>query len=1057
VTGSRMTDVERILDRAVEAADRSDWATALRLADEVLAIDPDNSYAAALRTLTVYRGERKRGRAPGTRRRVSVVFCDMVGSTALAAGMDPEEMRGVLQDFLRSCAEVVEEFDGHVASLLGDGLLAYFGFPRAHEDDAARAVLAGRAIVERVRALPAVHVGDATIVPAVRVGIHTGLAAVATLGTADRLDTNDVVGEPPHLAARIQGVAEANSVVISSETADLLNDMFDLRPLPPTPLKGIRRRVDLLEVGGRRQRPTHVDGATQSRARLVNRRQERGAIKAAWTAARRSGGRALALLGDPGIGKSRLVAYARDTATAAGGSHLTLQCSPHQTTTALYPIASLLEQEAWTTSRDPDDRRPRLAEVAARLGLADPESLFILARLLRVEPPADVPLLQLGPEQLRERTLALLAAWLERRASQSPLLVAVEDLHWADPTTLELLARGLARRTSLPILILLTSREAGPLAGLGEVSTLVVGPLGPKDAARIVDDAAGDVDVPEAARRLIIQRSDGVPLFAEELTRMLRRAGSDPQFDLAEIDVPPTLVDLLVARLDQYPTELRLAGVIATVGLPVNLRLLSQLLPLGRDELRRQLDVLVEAQLLRTIGDDSDPAYEFRHTLQREAAYQLQLHATRREVHAEVAAALSGPAPAVPASPELIAYHHERADDFAAAAQDWYRAGVQHASVAAHAEAIQDFERSLAALERARAQVPERLEVQVRAQLAASLLAIRGYTSPEVVSAFERLRGLAESGGRQELPSLFGVWAYYHTRGDNRVSGRVAQSMLHTATSSGGAEDVLAAKAVVGKQLLWDGRFRPAAAMLKSAGAYRPLDSPSPFPHDPGIGATIHLAIVLWILGQPRRAEAALAEAVARAEALDAPNAEFTRAYTHCYAASLCHVTGDMAGFAQHARRTTEIATERGFATWRAAGGLFLACVGALTREPSEYIPAIRLGLAAWRQAGAEAGRTQVLLCLAQAHLAGGQPQEALEALDEGLDHAASTGELMLESPLRRLRGEVLSAVGPPDGRRAETELVAAAEVARRQGARAFENAATRALEPVRPVRQARS
>jgi hypothetical protein len=347
--------------------------------------------------------------------------------------------------------------------------------------------------------------------------------------------------------------------------------------------------------------------------------------------------------------------------------------------------------------------------------------------------------------------------------------------------------------------------------------------------------------------------------------------------------------------------------------------------------------------------------------------------------------------------------------------------------------------------------VPEQLELHVRGGLAGSLLASRGYTSPDVAAAYHRLRRLAAFGGRNQLPSLFGVWAYYHTRGENQVSAELAQRMLDAAVGSGESQDVLAAMAVVGKQLLWAGDFRAAARMLRGARTYQPPGAPGPFPQHAGIGAMVHLAMAMWALGLPRRARAELAQAVGAAERLETSNAEFTRAYTYCYAASLCHVAGDHEAAERYAGRASAISVERGFATWRVVGRLHLAVVGALTQEPMDYIPAIRMALDAWRRAGAEAGRTHILLALAQAYARAGQSGEALAAVDEALDHAATTDERYVESPLRRLRGELLLAVAPDEPQRAAAELSSAAQVARRQGARAFERAALESLRTAEP------
>jgi class 3 adenylate cyclase len=1035
--------VQRLLERAVEAVDMGAWDVVARLAEQIVALDPENEYASALLTLTGLRSERKRGRAPGTRRRVTVMFCDMVGSTDFATGVDPEQLHDLVQDFLGSCTETIEQFDGHVVSLLGDGLLAYFGFPRAHEDDAVRAVLAGCRILSRVRTLPPLRVGDVSVRAAIRIGIHSGLAVATELGVADRVLTNDVVGETPTLASRIQAIAGPDSVVISSETADLVGNHFDVRPLPPTPLKGFRREVRLFHVEGVRAVPSRFDAVRRFQTGLVGRVREREVITAEWSRCCRPSRRTLALVGEPGMGKSRLLAYARAHATALGGAQRTLQCSPYHGSTPLYPVVSALEQESAAACPE----QGALEQLVERLGISDPADVFVLARLLNVDPPSGVPPVQISAEVLRERALTLVLAWLEELATRAPLLLAVEDLQWADPTTLELLTRVVARTDPLPMLTVLTSRTPEAVSRVGQVQTLVIGPLDREHGTRFVEDMARDM--PEAARRLIVQRSDGVPLYAEELTRMLRQAASERQASVNDIEVPPTLSDLLVARLDQYPAELGLAQVVATVGKPVGLALLSRLLPFTSDELRRQLEVLVEARLLRVVGDGPDWAYEFRHTLQREAAYQLQLLARRRVVHAAVAAALAAEEEEGTLTPDLLAYHCQRAEDFPAAARHWYRAAVRHSSVAAHAEVIHDCQEALAALDRAPSPESEQLELQVRSLLAQSLLATRGYTSPEVAAAYDRLRGLPVLGGRHELPSMFGVWAYYHTHGENQVSEELARRLVDAAVGSADAGNVLATMSVMGKQLLWAGRFRPAARMLRTAAAYQQLDDAGPFPHHAGVGAGVHLAMVLWIMGLPRRSRAVLEDAVAAAERLETPNAEFSRAYTHAWAASLCHVAGDLEAAEQHASRVVAIATERGFSTWKAVGRLLLTVVGALTQEPTDYIPTIRESLDAYRRAGSEAGRTQFLLGLAQACAIAGEPRDALEAVDEALAHAAVTEERQLESPLRRFRGELLLTLEPDRPLQAAAELRASAEVASRQGARAFELAAIESLRQV--------
>jgi class 3 adenylate cyclase/tetratricopeptide (TPR) repeat protein len=1045
MTANEGAEVRRLLDRAAEAVDRASWETAARLAERVLALDPGNADAAALLRVDGFRSGRLRDRSPWARRVVTVMFCDMVGSTSLSTLLDPEEMRELLRRVLGPCAEVIEEYDGYVASLLGDGLVAYFGVPQAQEDSAARAIFAGCRIVERVRAMPPLIPGGSRL--AVRVGIHTGLAVVSPVPSTRSMETNQVVGETPNLAARLQTVAAANAVVVSSETARLVRDLFEMELLPEVTLKGIRRRVDVLRVVGPRAVDSRFDAAFRLRTRLVGRRTEQERIAEGWSDAVATGGRALALLGDAGIGKSRLLSYAKAHAKASGGWHRTLQCSPYQLATPLHPVVPVLERDAGLAGAEPDEAPERLHAFAESLGHADLAAVLALARLLDVRLPAAERAPDVTPDELRERTLTLLVAWLDQLASRSPLLLAVEDLQWADPTTLQLLARVVRRESLAPILAILTSRERASVDRVGDVPALTLGPLGREDCAQIIEDVMGADTLPRAARRLVVERSDGVPLYVEELTRMLRLAPHDSPNSASDSTVPPTLVELMVARLDQHPAEQGLAQVIATAGQPIGFALLSRLVPLDDDELRRQLQTLVDARLLRVASDHPERVYEFRHVLQREAAYELQLRTQRRAIHAAVAAALAAGGEASRA-PELLAHHHEQAEDFTAAAQHWFLAAQRHASVAAHAEAIAHHRRALATLAKAQSGLPETFELDVQSGLALSQLALQGYTSPDVASAYGRLRELSRAAGGWEhrIPSVYGMWAYYNVRGENQFTGELAQQLLDATAASGDPNHLLAGRSVMGYQLLIGGDFRAAARLFEETLSWLPDDGPRLFPQHLGVGAYGHLATALWMLGEFQRARVALAEAVARAEELEGPTGSFTRAHVHCHAASLCHIAGFTRALAWHADRTVAVSAEHGFASFLGAGMLLQAMARALTGDAAEHIPAIIQGLEAWRGAGAETYRAQFLLGLAQARLRAGMAGAAIEAVDEALDGIAVTGERLLESPLHRLRGELLYHVAPHDPATAAAALTAALDVARRQGAGAFEQAALERL-----------
>jgi tetratricopeptide (TPR) repeat protein len=799
-------------------------------------------------------------------------------------------------------------------------------------------------------------------------------------------------------------------------------------------LKGFSQAVELYEVVSESLIDSHFQAATTTTT-LVGRSHELRVIEEVWRKAQ-AGVRALVLVGEPGIGKSALAAHAQRHIAGKDAAHIVLQCSPHHKSSPLYPVVRRWQRDLGGRPAD-DSTFERLRAVAGTFRFVDPDSLFALASLLSIPWPVRVPPPTPTAQQLRDRTFAILVSWVDKLAARRPLILVVEDLHWADPSTRALLVRIVDSASTAPAMVLMSSRELPGSLG-SRCEFLEVGPLNDVDSEKIVDDASGSVRLPAGTRRLIIERSDGVPLYVQELTRML----SDPRRQsraagAVDVFVPPTLHDLLVARLDSFPDERDLVLTIATIGQPVSSELLQRLLNIEEQELARQLRVLVDAQLLKVVPHEP-PAYEFGHTLMRDAAYGLQLRKKRRERHARVASVLVTHFSVTGEErPEVLAYHSEQAGDSVAAARHWLRAARRYAAVAAHAEAIEHFQRALTVA--AQGAWPDRnFEHEARSGLAASLLVIRGYTSEEVAEVYRQLRSLsAEWKGR--LPTMYGPWAYYHVRGQNKISLELAERLVLAASTSDTPNDALAAAAVLGYQHLWLGHPVLASRLLESGSRWDAPGGASPFPHHPGIGATVNRALALWLLGQPSAARATALAAVSAAEAMTGSVADFTRAYTHTFAAGMFHAANDPVAAREHAKRAIEISSEQRFASWLGAGLINLAVADALTEDPVAHIPAIQFGLAAWREAGAEAGRTQFLLGLAKAYRRAGQFETALTTVEDALDQVEATEERFLEADLLRLRGELLVESQPRDLDAALAALDAAVAVARGQQARALE------------------
>jgi class 3 adenylate cyclase/tetratricopeptide (TPR) repeat protein len=1023
----RAGSVRPLLEAGAAACDRGDWSSAVAIAEAAAALDPEDPAVAGLLARA------QRGAGTGGRRRLTVMFCDLVGSTHIASALDPEDTRELLHAYYDACAEIVREHDGHIGQLLGDGVLIYFGYPRAHEDDGLRAVLTGLAITDAVGRMRAPS-ADAGFALNVRIGIHTGLAVTSGLERGAWTRPGEIVGETPNLAARVQTAAPTGSVVISADTLRLVRGRVDVKALGAHALKGIDRPIELFEVLSVRH-GDDVRADELSSAVTVGRDDERATLERAWLdASQRSS--YVVVRGEPGIGKSHLVRYTRRL-VPEGGRSVVLRCSALHTNTPLYPVVQLLRSPAAVPEDRDGDPLARFARVAEGIGETSEENLYLLARICAVPWPADRAVPDLPPEQLRERTLALLCAWIGALAREGRFLLVVEDLHWADPSTLDLLGRCVTEPPEHPLLILVTTRLPADSVPGEPDAVISLQPLEPSECRDLIDKLTGG-RLNDTTRSMVAERGDGVPLYMRELARMLdAENGTRPD----RPPVPPTLNDLLVARLDSVPTERDVVEALAVLGRASTPELVADVVRRDAGEVKQQFDVLVRAGILRS--SPASPRYDFHHTLLRDAAYDVQLLAHRRELHRRSAQALQAHATPHDDHAQERAHHHQRAGELEPAVTLWMRAALRQASIAAHVEAIQSFELVLQNLPELERDLDD-LEMQAQSGLAASLLASHGYTAPEVAAAYDRLRRLSIARDAQlEVSSLYGLWAYYHVTGDAAASLETAQTLLDRALASGDDGASLAAGAVLGYQLHRLGRPREAVDLLRKG---RRWDSPEPlFPHHPGIGAGANLAMTQWLLGDFAAARESVADAVAAAEALDGPTAHFTRAYTHAFVASVFQIAGQPDRAARHAARVVQVAGEFGFATWLAAGMTNLKIAEGVAGDP-EAIATVEYCLAAWRAAGASANLTQFGLGLAVAYRAVGRTTDALAAIDQAIADAAAGEELYVAPELYRVRGELIGELAPDDDAGPEA-LEHAVALAAASGARALELSALLAVE----------
>ncbi|WP_328520547.1 ATP-binding protein [Kribbella sp. NBC_00359] len=979
------------------------------------------------------------------RRQVNVLFCDLVGSTELSERLDPEEFADVLDRYRRCVATVVQDHEGRLHHTLGDGVMASWGHPRAREDDAVRAVLAGLSITSAVAA-----VGD---LPGrapplrVRVGIHTGIAVIADTILGPHEEFANIMGETPNLAARLQTVAEPGLVVISESTFDLVRERFDVTDLGPRQLRGVSRLVRVFTV----RRPAERLSAPARLGRerpVVGRTAEMFALETAWQNVKNGSGEVINLVGDAGMGKSRLVQHLCESVRSAGGTGVVVRCSPLWTDTAFEAMRQFLMHAAGIATGDsPETTRGLLQRLCHDRGLREEGTIAVLANLLEFVPVGGIGTVSSAPEQRREQTFTSLVALLDSFAADGPAVIAFDDLHWADPSTAELVQRLVSRDPKSGMLFVLANRPSAEPVVSG-APTIRLGPLAPGEVQSLIRSVVPEL--PPAVHAAVVSKSDGVPLFVTEVARALARAtsGTPPE-------IPPRLHDLLVARLDQQLEQRSLAQLLATIGMFAERTVVEGVTGLPQDEVRRQLGTLVEAGILVEEGAAHNPLYRFSHVLLREAAYSTLLRARRRAIHRSVAEYLRSEHETETIPAEVIAYHLEQAADVTASLVWWRRAALAAAGLAAHREAVRHLRHILDLLPAAgpTAAVDE---VEVLVLLGGSLVALEGYTSPEANRINERARTLFVTSEQATSGSgtYYQLWAFHHVRAEFAASAALSQQLYERRGDA-------AAATMMGYDLFEQGNLGDAIASLErarrlaaeSASPVNPDDSSSVLigavPIDIPAAAAILLGVVQWITGLRDTGRATIQEALGEAQTLGPPNGPFTRTYTNCYAAWWSLLSDDPLTAAAYAGKAIDEAAVHGYNGWLAAASMHAAGAATTLGDPASAAQTLEYLLKAWRDSGAEAFRPVFLRWLGRAYSASGDLSSGLRAIDEGIQHIAAFGGRAHLPELHRDRGLLLSRRGDRDA--AAAEFRRAAETATMQGAWSFMLRAVTNLIEIRP------
>jgi class 3 adenylate cyclase/predicted ATPase len=998
-------------------------------------------------------------RATGAeRRQLTVLFCDLVGSTALAAWLDPEDMGQVIRAYQECCAEVVRAWGGHVAKYMGDGVLAYFGWPQAHEDDAERAVRAGLAIVAALARLET-PAGEPL---GARVGIATGLVMVGELIGDGAAREEAVVGETPNLAARLQTLAAPGSVVISQATRRLVGGLFELADLGPQHLKGFAEPLAAWRVEGEGRAEGRFEALHGARLTpLVGRDQELGLLLERWAWAKDGDGQVVLLAGEPGIGKSRLLRALRQE--LSGEPHVALShfCSPYHTNSALHPIIAQLERAAgFAPGDEPAARRTKLEELLGQVTAQLEEALPLLGALLGLPADAHYPVPNLSPQRQKQRTLEVLIEQLAGLAQGRPVLELYEDVHWADPSTLELLDLMVERVRALEVLAVLTYRPefSPPWTGRAHVTSLPLNRLGRRQGAAMVERITGGKALPSEVLGQIVARTDGVPLFVEELTKtvlesgLLRDAGDRYELTgpLPPLAIPATLHDSLLARLDHLAPVKEVAQTAAVIGREFSHELLTAVADRADAELQSALEQLVASELVFRRGAPPDATYSFKHALVRDAAYQSLLKSKRRQLHARIAAVLEQRFPGTAAAePEILAHHYGAAGDMQKAFQYRFEAGRRAAERSANLEAIQHLVKArdhLATLPDSSERVQRELDVLMT--LGPAFSATKGFAATEVEQTYERVRELCRATGEadQSRAALQGLRILYLVRGDLAAAGELGEELLTFGERADSLSHRFEGHLALGIVDEFRGRLASARSHLEQALVLLDpvcLGSLVRQPTgNPAVTCLGHLASVLFLAGFPEQS------LKRRSEALD-----IARASSHPFSLAQALGSTGIANFFRRPPRDSgdaaalvDLADEQGFDFWYVWGMALRGREHTEEGRIAEGLADLRRALAAAETMGAAHVSASALAALAETLGRLGEVREALSMLAEQRRLAVRTGITFQDAAVRLLEGELRLKLPDHDLATVEGCFRDALAIARRQQSKLLELRAATSL-----------
>ena len=1001
----------------------------------------------------------------GERRQVTVLSCEAQVATADGSEeLDPEDLSEVMREYHVACASVFVGFGGPVAQTMGDGLLVYFGYPIAHGDDARRAVTSGLRIVEAVARIDARAARERSVRVRVRVGIHTGLVVAAERaqgvgaggvigsGASSGTDPRSIVGHAPRIASQMKRQAPLDGVVVSSATERLVRAYFVTESLGARAIEGATHESEVFLVRSEQNADAIDDTVQVTSGPLVGRDAELGLLTDRWENLQGGSGHVIQLTGEAGIGKSRIVRAFKDSLREQRSSWLESRCSPYFQSTALHPIIELLGRIARLDAADAPERKAEKLSATVRANGLPGDALPLLASLLNVPLGPQAGPLNLTPQRQRQRTNETVLALLFAIAAKEPVVFVVDDLHWVDPSTLELLGLIVDHGPATGVLTILTARPdfVAPWGARSHMTHVSLGRLPRARIEKLVVELAKGKAVPKEVVDQLVAKTDGVPLFIEELTKMVLESGHLRELadrweltaPLPSLAIPATLRDSLAARLDRLGEVKATAQLAATIGREFSHDVLRAVSPLSETVLEEQLQKLVECELVYQRRLPPRRAFVFKHQLVQEAAYESLLKNARRQFHHRIADVLVRRFPEVAeGQPEILAHHYAAAGQPMQAIECLMRAGQMALVRSANAEAIAHLGKALD-LVLALPDSPERasLEAAVRTILGVPVMMTRGYGSPEVETAYARARELKKVGtARELLPVLWGLWIFYHVRANYRAAYDLAEQLLALAERDLDTDSRLCAHLARGTTGMMMGELEAAQDHLERAIA---LYDPSlhrahahMFGQDPGMFARANLGWALWSVGCADQAAKAGEESIILARGLSHPN---SLGFALGLTGAVDMDRGDHAAAERHGAELVALATEQGLMHWLGLGHVVHGWVRKERGEHAAGVEEISVGRATWKMAGARIADSHWDCVLAESLAQAGRHEEALAVLDACAAFVEESNERFYEPEIYRQRAEIVMAT-TRDLAEAEKHLLRGLELARKRGAKAHE------------------